>query len=67
MTIVTLRTSYAGVNNSKKDIKKSQRIAKKFGAVCVSVSDKGADLEIQNVWGFKDAMRNAKIDYLIQK
>lgn len=65
--IITIRTSYAGVDNPKKDIRKSEKIAKKFGAKAVSCSDKSVDLEVQDVYGFERAHREAKIDYLIQK
>lgn len=64
MTIL-IRTSYAGVENSKRDLKKSEKIAKQFKAVCVCVFDKGAELEIADEAGFRRAMREAKIDYLI--
>ena len=63
---IVIRTSYAGCENSKQDLKKAASIAKKFRAKCGWGSDKGYSLEIADEAGFRRAMSEAKIDYLIQ-
>jgi len=64
-TLITLHTSYSGVQNKKSDLKKSEQIAKQFDARVAFISDKTVGLEIVDVDGFRRAMRDAKIDYLL--
>lgn len=65
--IVIIHTEYAGVENSKRHIKKSEKIAKKFNARVLRVSDKGVTLEIEDFFSFRAEMRAEQIDYLMEK
>jgi len=67
MTQLFIRTEYSGVSNKKSDVKKSQKIAKKFNAKVIFVADKGAQLEIEDEFGFRRAMQEAGIAYLIDR
>jgi hypothetical protein len=65
---LTLRSSYAGIENSPKHLKMSQAIAKKYKSFnVVSHSDKGVDVEMSHLdaHDFIKDHEKAGIGYLI--
>jgi hypothetical protein len=64
-----IRTSYAGVDNSKGDLKKAEALGRKYASLKVRyVHDKGAALEMSDAdfARYEAEMRNANLGYLIE-
>lgn len=67
MVQISIRTEWAGVPNSKRDVAKSAKIGKKFGARVIDVSDKDVLIEVADskVASYKREMSKAGVAYLI--